>query len=86
MRDREYLFLEDLTVDSSLSVDVSLLVLAKVSPLVEALRLGGNYEMVHHLWSQFTLIAGQVSVDITWSRDEVLVSRLLLHFIHSYPS
>ena len=73
-RDRDYLFSEDLVVDSSGSVDVSLPVLAKVSALVEALRLGGSYELVHQLWSQFTLIAGQVNVDVTWSRDKALVS------------
>ena len=79
VRDREYPFSEDLVVDSSGSVDTSLPVLAKVSSLVEALRLGGSYELVHRLWSQFTLIAGQVNVDVTWSRDEVLVSSFLCH-------
>ena len=42
VRDREYLFSEDLIVESSGSVDVSLTVLAKVSAVVEALRLGGS--------------------------------------------
>ena len=83
VRDREYPFSEDLVVDSSGSVDASLPVLAKVSSLVEALRLGGSYELVHRLWSQFTLIAGQVNVDVTWSRDEVLVSSLLSLPMHS---
>ena len=41
VRDREYPFAEDLTVDSSGTVDASLPVLAKVSSLVEALGLGG---------------------------------------------
>ena len=77
VRDREYPFPEDLIVDSSGSVNVSLPVLAKVSALVEVLRLGGSYELLHQLWSQFTLIAGQVNVDVTWSRDEVLVSDFL---------
>ena len=49
--DREYRFPEDLIVDSSGSVDVSLPVLAKVSALVEALRLGGSYELVYQLCS-----------------------------------
>ena len=65
VRDREYPFSEDVIVDSAGSVDVSLPVLAKYSALVEALRLGGNYELVHQLWSQFTLIAWQVNVDVT---------------------
>ena len=65
VRDRENPFLVDLIMDSAVSVDVSLPVLAKVSALVEALRLGRSYELVHQLWSQFTLIAGQVNVDVT---------------------
>ena len=80
VRDREYPFSEDLIVDSSISVDVSLPVLDKVSALVEALRLGGSYELFHQLWSQFTLIAGQENVDVTWSRNEELVSGFLLPY------
>ena len=80
VRDRDYLFPQDLIVDSSGSVDVSLPVLAKVSALVEVLRLGGSYELVHQMWPQFTLIAGQVNVDVTWSRDEVLVSGFLFPY------
>ena len=48
-RDRGYAFSGDLIVDSSGSVDVSLPTLAKVSALIEALRLGGSYELVHQL-------------------------------------
>ena len=49
VRDREYPSAEDLIVDSSGTVDASLPVLAKVSSLVEVLRLGGggSYELVH---------------------------------------
>ena len=54
--------------------------LAKVSALVEAFRLGRSYELVHQLWSQFTLVAWQVNVDVAWSRDEVLVSGFLLPY------
>ena len=72
-RDREYPFAEDLTVDDSGAPDATLPVLAKVSSLVEVLRLGGSYELVHQLWSQFTLTANRVHMDVTWSRDEVLV-------------
>ena len=36
--------------------------------------------MVHQLGCQFTLIAGQVNVDVTWSRDEVLVSGFFLPY------
>ena len=49
-------------------------VMAKVSSLIEVLRLGGSYELVYRLWAQFTLSAVPVNVDVTWSRDEVLVS------------
>ena len=42
VRDREHSFAEDLIVDSSGTVDASLPVLAKVSSLVEVLRLGGG--------------------------------------------
>ena len=61
-------------------VDVSYPVLAKVSALVETLRLGGSYELVHQLWSQFTRIARQVNVNVTWLRNEVLVSALFLPY------
>ena len=80
VRVKKYPFSEDLIVDSSGSVDGSLPVLAKVSALVEALRMGGSYEVVHQLWSQFTLIAVQVNVDVTWSRNEVLVSGFRLPY------
>ena len=80
MKDREYPFSEVLFVDSSGSVDGSLPVLANVSALLEALRVGGSYGLVHQLWSQFTLIAGQVNVDVTWSRDEVLVSGFIFPY------
>ena len=85
VRDRDYPFSEDLIVDSSGTVDASLPVLATVSSLVEALPLGGSYELVHRLWSQFTLVAGQVNVDVTWSRDEVLVSGFLCHSLGIHP-
>ena len=59
IRDREYAFAEDLLVDDSGVPDAMLPVLVKVSSLVEVLRLGGSYELVHQLWSQFTLTASQ---------------------------
>ena len=87
VRHREYPFAEDLIADSSGTVDASLPVLAKVSSLVEVLRLGGggSYELGHQLWSQFTLVAGQVNVDVMWSRDEVLVSGFLCPRVSSHP-
>ena len=74
VRDREYPFSEDVIVDETGAVDPNLELMAKVSSLIEVLRLGGSYEFVYRLWAQFTLSAVRVNVDVTWSRDEVLVS------------
>ena len=73
VRDREYSFAEDLIVDESGAPDAKLPVVAKVSSVIEVLRLGGPYELVSQLWSHFTLIASRVNIDVAWSRDEVLV-------------
>ena len=78
VRDREYPFAEDLIVDESGALDATLPVVAKVSSLIEVLRLGGPYELVSQLWSQFTLIASRVNIEVAWSRDEVLVGIVLL--------
>ena len=78
MRDREYPFSEDVIVDATGAVDPNLGVMAKVSSFIEVLRLGGSYELVYQLWAQFTLSALRVNVDVTWSRDEVLVSSYTL--------
>ena len=59
-------------------MDPNLGVMAKVSSLIEVLRLGGSYELVYRLWAQFTLSAVRVNVDVTWSRDDVLVSSYTL--------
>ena len=55
VRDREYPFSEDVIVDETGAVDPNLGVMAKVTSLIEVLRLGGNYELVYRLWAQFTL-------------------------------
>ena len=73
VRDPEYPLAEDLIVDESGALDAALPVVAKVSSLIEFLRLGGPYELLSHLWSQFTLIASRVNIDVAWSREEVLV-------------
>ena len=78
VRDREYPFAEDLIIDESGAPDAILPVVAKVSSLIEILRWGGPYELVNQLWSQFTLIASRVNIDVAWSRDEVLVGIVLL--------
>ena len=74
VRDREYPFSEDVLVDETGAVDLNLGVMAKVSSLIEVLRLGGSYGLVYRLWAQFILSAVGVNVDVTWSRDEVLVT------------
>ena len=78
VRDREYPFAEDLIVDESGAPDATLPVVAKVSSLIEVLRLGGPYGLVSQSWSQFTLIPSRVNLDVAWSRDEVLVGIVLL--------
>ena len=74
VRDREYPFWEDLIPDISGNVDPQLPMLAKVSCLIDALRLGGSCELVEKLWERFVLIASRINVTVAWSRDEVLVS------------
>ena len=76
--DREYPFAEDLTIDESGAPDATLPVVSKVSSLIETLRLGGPYELLSQLWSQFTLIASRVNNEVAWSWDEVLVGIVLL--------
>ena len=74
VRDREYPFSEDVTVDATGTVDPNLGVMAKASSLLDVLRLGGGYERVCQRWAQFKMSAVRVSVDVMWSHDEVLVS------------
>ena len=74
VRDREYPFSEDVIVDETGAVEPNLGVMAKVLSLIELLRLGGSYEFVYRLWAQFILSVVPVNVDVTWSRDKVLVS------------
>ena len=81
VRDREYPFAEDLIADSSGTVDGQGLFFGRRFAFGGG---GGSYELVHQLWSQFTLVARQVNVDVTWSRDEVLVSGFLCHSASSY--
>ena len=83
-RGREYNFAEDLIVDDSGAPDATLPTPAKVSSLIEVFRLGGPYELVHQLWSQFTLTTSRVNINVAWSRDEVLVGNFLFH-VSTYP-
>ena len=84
IRDREYPFAEDLILDDSGAPDATLPVLAKVLLLIEVFRLGDPYELVHQLWSQFSLTAGRVNIDVIRSRDEGLVGNSLFD-MSTYP-
>ena len=64
----------DVIVDETGAMGPNLGVMAKVSSLIEVLHLGGSYELVCRLWAQFTFSAVRVNVDVTWSRDKVLVN------------
>ena len=85
VRDREYPFCEDVIVDETDAVESNLGVMAKVSSLIEVLHLGGSDELVYQLWAEFTLSAVRVNVDVTWSRDEVLVSIHLCSVSSTWP-
>ena len=77
VRDREYPFREDLIPDASRNVHPQLPMLAKVSCLINALQLGGSYELVEKLGERFVLTASRINVTVAWSRDEILVSSVL---------
>ena len=83
-RDREYPFCEDLTTDDAGVVDPQLPILAQVSSLLEVLRLGGSYELVEQLWTQFSLTASSVNIEVCGSRDEVLVNIRIFFVSYTY--
>ena len=51
VRDREHPFAEDLITDEAGVIDPQLPVLAKVSCLVDAMKMGGSYRLVEKLWA-----------------------------------
>ena len=61
VRDREHPFAEDLITDEAGVIDHQLPVLAKMSCLVDAIKIGGSHGLVEKLWAQFVLTAGPVS-------------------------
>ena len=83
MGDREHPFAEDLITDEAGVVDPQLPVLKKVSCLVDALKMGGSYELVEKLWAQFVLTAGPINTEVAWTRDEVFVGSVNFrkHFV-----
>ena len=73
VRDREHPFAEDLITDEAGVVDPQLAVLTKVSCLMDALKLGGRYDVIGKLWAQFVLTVGPVNTELAWTRGEVSV-------------
>ena len=67
VREREYPSSEDVIAEETGAVSPNLGAMAKVSSLIQVLRLGASYELVYQMWEQFTLSAICVNV------DEVLV-------------
>ena len=86
VRDREHSFAEELISDEAGVVDPQLPVLTKVSCLVDALKMGGNCELIEKLWAQFVLTAIPVNTEVAWTRDDVLVDSVEFrnHFV-SFP-
>ena len=76
VRDRENPFAEDLITNEAGVIDPQLPVLAKVSCLVDALKMGGIYGLIEELWAQCVLTAGLVNTEVAWTRDEILVGSL----------
>ena len=74
VKDRENPISEDVIVNETGAMDTNLGTMAKVSSLIVILRRVGSYELVYQLSAQLTLSAVQVNVDVTWSRNEVLLS------------
>ena len=85
VRDRKYPFSEDVIVDETGAVDPNLGVMAKVSSLIEVLRLGRNYELVYQFWAQLTSSAVRGNVGVTWLFDEVLVSIYICSVFSKWP-
>ena len=83
VHDREHPFADDLITDEAGVVDPQLPVLAKVSCLVDALRMEGSHKLIEKLWAQFVLTAGSAYTEVVWTRDEVLVSSVNFrnHFV-----
>ena len=85
VRDGDNPLSEDVIVDETGAVDPNLGVIAKVSSLIEVLRLGRSHELFYQLWAQLTLSAVRVNVDVTGSRDEVLVSSYICSVYSTWP-
>ena len=73
VRECENPFAEDLIADGAVVIDPQLPALTKTSCLVDALRIGGSYELVEKLREQFVPNARRINPEVPWTRDEVLV-------------
>ena len=71
VRNREHPFAEDLITDEVGVVDPQMPVL--VLCLVDALRIGGSYELVEKPWEQFVQTTGPVNTEGAWTLDKVVV-------------
>ena len=58
-----------------------------MSCLVDALKMGGSYELIENLWAQFVQTAGPLNTEVARTRDEVLVDSVNFrnHFV-SFPN
>ena len=81
--DREHPFAEDSITNEANVVDPNLPVLTKVSCLVDALRMGGRYELLEKLWAQFVLTARPINIEVAWTHDEAVVGSVNFR-IHSF--
>ena len=76
VRDHEHPFTEDVIMDEAGVTDPNLLLLTKVTSLVQVLQAGESYALIEKLCSQFVLTAGSISMEVAWNRDEALVSSI----------
>ena len=74
VRDQEHLFAEDINVDGAGAFHPKMPLIAKVSCLMDVLKMGGSYKLVEKLWARFVWTAGRVSVEVAWTLDKAVVS------------
>ena len=76
VRDRVHPFTDDEIVREAGVLDPILPVLAEAVLLAKGLPIGGSYELVEVLWSQFVLTAGGLNIEVGRTRDEVAGSSM----------
>ena len=70
-------FAENLIADGAGAVDPQSPVLTNVCCLLDALRVGGSYQLAKKLWVQFVLTGGRVNTQVAWNRGKVLVGSVI---------